>query len=129
MVANDMPIFWIIINPADLQYLLVIHFANIELELSSKIQSVFRCKTATINPIAIAKFFYIICDAIFMSLFGVGQSKRGLLGPILNYFGIVETNSHRILYLHYLVWLKGVLHLAILQTQLQSNDEFCQKKL
>ncbi len=65
MVANGMPVFWITINPADLRCSLVIRLAGVELKLSSEIQSAFRRKTATMNPVAIAKFFYIICDAIF----------------------------------------------------------------
>ncbi len=118
MVANGMPVFWITINPADLRCPLVIRLAGVELELSSEIQSAFWRKTATINPVAVAKFFHIICDVIFMSLFGVGQTERGLLGPISNYFGTVETNGRGMLHLHCLVWLKGVLHLAMLRTQL-----------
>ncbi len=81
------------------------------------------------NRVAIAKFFHLIYDAIFISLFGAGQTKGGLLGPILNYFGIVETNGRGILHLYCLVWLKSMLHLATLQTQLQNNDEFRQKLL
>ncbi len=129
MVGNGMPVFWITINPADLRCPLVIRLAGVELELSSEIQSAFQRKTATMNPVAVAKLFHIICDAIFMSLFGVGQTKGGLLGPISNYFGTVETNSCGMLQLHCLVWLKGVSHLATLRTQLQSNDEFRQKLL
>ena len=103
MVANNLPIFWITINQVDLRYPLVIRFADVELELSSEIQSAFWRKTATMNPVAVAKFFHIIYDTIFISLFGVGQKKRGFLRPILNYFGTVETNGCGILYLHYLV--------------------------
>ena len=55
------------------------------------------------NPVAVTKFFHIIYDAIFMSLFGVDQKERGLLGPILNYFGTIETNGHRMLHLYCLV--------------------------
>ncbi len=129
MVANGMPVFWIRINPADLRCPLVIRLAGVELELSSKIKSAFRHKTVTMNPIAGEMFFHIICDTIFMSLFGAGQTEGGLLGPISNYFGSVETNGCGMLRLHYLVWLKGVSHLATLRTQLQSNDEFLQKLL
>ena len=68
------------------------------------------------NPVAVAKFFYIIYDAVFMSLFAAGQTKEGLLGPILNYFAIVKTNGREMLHLHCLVWLKSVSHLAILQS-------------
>ncbi len=110
MVVNGMPVFWIIINQADLQCLLVICLAGVELELSSEIQSAFQRKTAIMNPVAIAKFFHIICDAILMSLFDVGQTEGGLLGPILNYFNTVEMNGHGMLHLHCLVWLKGILH-------------------
>ncbi len=129
MVAYGMPIFWITINPADLRCPLIICLADVELELSSDIQSAFQRKTATMNLIAIAKFFHIIYDAIFMSLFGAGQIKGRLLGSILNYFGIVETNGCGMFHLHCLVWLKDISHLVTLQTQLQSNDEFCQKLL
>ncbi len=111
-----MPVIFITINPADLKCPLVIHLAGVELELSSKIQSAFQCKTATMNPVAVAKFLHITCDAIFMSLFGAGQTERGLLGPISNYFGTVETNGREMLYLHCLVWIKDVLHLATLRT-------------
>ncbi len=126
MVANGMPIFSIIINLADLQCQLVIRLAGVELKLSSKIQSTFWYKTATMNPVAIAKFFHIIYEAIFISFVDASQIDVRLLGSISNYFGTVEMNGHRMLHLHCLMWLKGVLHLAILQTQLQSNDKFCQ---
>ena len=100
MVANNMSVFWITINPTYLRYPFVIRFADVKLELSSKIQFAFWHKTITINSVAIAKFFYIICDAIFMSLFSASQIKRGLLGPISNYFGIVEINNYGMFYLY-----------------------------
>ena len=64
-----------------------------------------------------------------MSLFGANQTKRRLLVPILSYFGTVETNGREIVHLHYLLWLKNILYLARLRTQIQSNDKFCQKLL
>lgn len=129
MIANGMSVFWITINPADLQCPLVTCVTGIELEFSSKIQSIFWCKTVTINPFAIAKFVHIICNAIFMSLFSASQTKKELLGPILNYFGTIKTNSREMLHLYCLVLLKDILHLPTLQTQIQSNDKFCQKLL
>ena len=127
MVANGMPVFWITINRADLQCLLVIRLAGVEFELSSKIQSVFWYKTVIMNHIAVARFFHIICDAIFMSLLGVGQTEEGLLRSIFNYFGTIETNGCGMLHLYCLVWLKRVLYLVTLQTELQSNNELHQK--
>ncbi len=64
-----------------------------------------------------------------MSLFGMGQTEKGLLESILNYFGTVETNGRGMLHLHCLMWLKNVLYLTIFQMPLQSNNEFCQKLL
>lgn len=101
MVAKGISVFWIIINQADLWCPLIIHFAGIELELLNEIQSAFQYKTANRNLVAKAKFFHIICDAIFMSLFGANPIERGLLGPISNYFGTIETNGCGMLYPHY----------------------------
>ena len=109
-----MPVFWITINPADLQFLLIICFVGVKLELPIEIQFGFYCKTATMNPVAVAKFFHIICNLIFMSLFAASQIKKGLLGLILNYFATIKINGCRMFYFHYFVWQKNVSHLAIL---------------
>ena len=95
--------FKITIHLADLQFPLVIRFIGVELELSGKIQTIFWHKTATINPVVIAKFFYIIYNAILMSLFGEDQIERGLLKAILSYFSTIETISCGMLHLHSLV--------------------------
>lgn len=57
------------------------------------------------------------------------QKKRLLTKPISNDLSTVETNNYGILHLYCLLWLKSVLHLAMLQMQIQSNDEFFQKFL
>lgn len=115
MVTNGMPVLWISINLANLRYSLVICFASIEHELSSNIQSAFYCKTTTMNLVAVAKFFYIICNVILISLFVTEQIKKGLLGSILNFFATIRTNGHRMLHFHCLIWLKSISHLATLQ--------------
>lgn len=95
-----MSVFWIIINFADLQYLLIIRFVGIKYKLFSKIEFIFHCKTAIVNPIAKAKFFNIICDMVFISLFAENKIKKELLGPILNYFAIIKTKNCGIFYLY-----------------------------
>lgn len=124
-----MTVFWITFNLADLQCPLIICLADIELELLSKFQSAFRRKISTLNLIAVVKFFHIIYDAIFMSLFGIGQTIGGLFRPMINYFATIETNSCRILHLNRLMWLTGISYLTTLQSQIQSNVQFCQKLL
>ncbi len=118
IVANNMLVFWITFNPADLRYPLVIYLAGIELELPSKIQSVFWLKITIMNPVVIIKYFHIIYDIIFMSLLGVDQTTKGLFGSISNYFATVKTNGRKILHLYYLVWLRGISYLVTLLSQI-----------
>lgn len=103
MITDGIPILWIIINLVDLQFPLVIYFAIVQLDLENDTSFAFICEMVIINPIIIVKFFHILCDTVFMSLFTASQLKGGLLGPISNYFATVNTNGHDTLYLHYLV--------------------------
>ena len=73
------------------------------MDLGLDIISDFACKTATINLVAIAKFFDITYKAILLSLFASKHHNSSLLGPISTYFEIVKTNSRDIFYLHCLV--------------------------
>lgn len=76
------------------------------------------------NPVAMSKFFDIIYKSVLLSLFVSQYHDSGLLGPVLIYFGIVETNSCDMLYLHCLVWLKRASHLLTLHVKIQENEEF-----
>lgn len=67
-----------------------------------------------INPVAIAKSFHIIFDTTFISLFGTSQTAKKLFKPISNYFDNIEINNFGMFHLHYMVWLKGISHLATL---------------
>lgn len=55
------------------------------------------------NFVAVAIFFHTIRNAVFLALRTVRYGTRGLSRPISTYFGIVETNSHTMLHLHYLI--------------------------
>lgn len=73
---------------------------EVELDLKFDVSSVFVCKTATMNPVAMAKFFHIICKEILLCLFINGGCDRDLLRPVSMYFGIGKTNGRSMLYLH-----------------------------
>lgn len=60
---------------------------------------------ATMNFIAIVRFFEIIYYYIFKYLLATSFKDKSFLGFISTYFGIIETNIRGILYLHCLVWL------------------------
>lgn len=91
--------------------------------------SIFACKTAIINLVAMAKFFYVICKAVLLSLFVSEYCDRGLFGLISTYFEIIKTNSCNMLYLYCLIWLKRASHLLTLHTKIQGNEDFCMKLL
>lgn len=53
----------------------------------------------TINPVAVAQFFHILCVTIIDHLLASSR-QNGYLGAISYHYGIVETNTHSILHLH-----------------------------
>lgn len=88
------------------------------MDLKVDITFVFVCKIATINLVAVGKFFHIICKEILLSLFASRSCNGGLLELVSTYFDIVKTNGCGMLYLHYLVLLKRALHLPTLRIKI-----------
>lgn len=103
IITDGMTIFWIIISPVDQRNLLVIRLIWVELDLRSDIASIFVRKTAIMNPVAVVKFFYIICKGVLLYLLKNKKWDGGLLGPVSTYFSLVKTNGCGMLYLHCLV--------------------------
>ncbi len=97
-------VLWIIINLSDLRYLLVLELAGVPLSGATnqialkKIQD----HMATVNPVAVAQFFYILCVTIIDHLIASGR-QNSLLGLISHHYGVVETNGHDMLHLHCMV--------------------------
>lgn len=50
-----------------------------------------------------AKFFDIICKALFILLLAINKVKRWLLEPISNNFATIKINRYEIFYLYYLI--------------------------
>lgn len=63
----------------------------------------FRQIIATINLIAIAKFFDIPCTSIFQYLLNAKFEENDILGLMSISFEMIKTNSEKMLYLYYLV--------------------------
>lgn len=55
------------------------------------------------NPLAIAKFFHIICEFLLVYFLAVGEVKGELLRLISNYFAMIETNRRKIFQFYFLV--------------------------
>lgn len=71
---------------------MVISLAKIELNLDKEIKYTFVKISARINPITMKRSFYIIYKTLFISLLAVSKVEKRLLGPISNYFVIIEIN-------------------------------------
>ncbi|PKX93520.1 uncharacterized protein P174DRAFT_370410, partial [Aspergillus novofumigatus IBT 16806] len=57
------------------------------------------------NPVVVAAFVHHICAAVFDGLLASGCNHRGILGDVLNYYRVVETNGRGMLHLYAMVWL------------------------
>lgn len=68
--------------------------------------------TTTMNLVAVARFFEIMCCSIFEYLFVAGSKNKVLFGLISTYFGTVEINNQEMLHLQYLAWLCGAFHIT-----------------
>jgi uncharacterized membrane protein len=62
--------------------------------------------------VAVARFFHLMCKAILNGLLWGKSSKLIMLGDILIYFGVVESNGCGMLHLHMLIWVRGNLSFA-----------------
>lgn len=92
----------------------IIILPGIKLDIVKNTASTFAYKITIINPIAIVKFIYITCKAIFLALFTIRNYDRGLLELVLTYFRTIKTNNYSKLYLYCLIWLIKATHLPIL---------------
>ena len=90
---------------------------------------VFVCKTGIMNPVAITKFFDIICKVVLLFLFTSEHCDGDLLKPILTYLRIIKINDCSMLYLHCLVWLKRASHLPTLCVKIWEKEKFCMNLL
>lgn len=101
------------INLSDLQNTLILIFANIQYNYNDVNNSAKACAKiiAIINFVALAHFFKAIYFSILKYLLTASSKNEGLLDVVSTYFGIIEINSHEILYLHCLVWLCDAFHI------------------
>lgn len=114
MLNDGMPMLWITINLFDFRSTLVLIFAGMQYEYNGINNSAeaFTRMTITINLIAMACFFEVICCSIFEYLLTAGSKDGGFLGLISTYFGTVETNGQGMLYLYCLVWVCTAFHIS-----------------
>ena len=119
MLSNGIPMFWITINLSNFRNTLILIFVGIRYKNNGVKNSAeaFVRMTATMNPVAMTCFLEATCYGIFEHFLAAGSKDGGLFGPVSTYFDIVETNSHGMLHLHYLVWLHDTFDISQLCDQ------------
>lgn len=105
MISNGISPIWVTLNVSDFCSFLILILAEVQLENNGLVISTgeFGKITAIMNPVAVAQFFEAACTSIFKRLFAARSTQSSLLGPVSTYFGTMETNGCRMLYLYYLV--------------------------
>lgn len=132
MVSNGMPALWLTLNPSDLRSPLVLSLAGVKLDpalLDTTAIKNLQESTATMNSVAIAQSFDVICKEIFEYLLAAGSKTGGIFGPVSTYFGTVETNGRGMLHLHLLVWLRGAYYILFLQQKLQTSPDYVESMI
>ena len=81
MVNHGMLVLWITLNPLDLRSPLVLKLAGVCLDASGRNKAALdiHAATATMNPVAVAKFFAATCRGIFEHLLAAGATDDGFL--------------------------------------------------
>lgn len=126
MISDRMSTIWITLNPSNLWSFLILILAKVQLgdNSSNAFAEEFKQATAIINLMAIAQFFEAIYTSIFKRFLAARSIENRLFGPVLTYFRTVKTNSQRILYLYYLVLLRGAFYLAKLRNLLLFDSQY-----
>lgn len=126
------PTVWITINPADIHDPVAQVFAGetIDMDWFNSLlgpDSQHRVENVASNPYAAAQFFDFIVHAMLETLMGVTShascmtSKKGVLGQVTTYFGIVEAQGCGTLHLHMLMWLASTPNSDEMETTLESS--------
>lgn len=102
MINKEIFLVWIKINLLNLHRFLISIFTEIQLEnsRSAKFIKKFERITIMINPVTITQFFKAIYTGIFIYLLAIESIECDLLWPVSIYFGMIKTNSQKILHLH-----------------------------
>ncbi|KUL82104.1 hypothetical protein ZTR_10073 [Talaromyces verruculosus] len=131
IVREGMPAFWMTINPSDLQNPLVLILAGTQNASGSlpTATAAVRQKLAISDPVAVARFFDLTCQALLDGLLGSKAEEIGILGDISNYYGVVESNGRGMLHLHALIWVHGNLDFIHLRNRILADDHFASRMI
>jgi hypothetical protein len=107
LIHEGMPAFWMTINLSNLQNPLVLTSAGayyLSASFPTATPAVHQ-KIVMLDLVTITRFFHSTCKAILDGLLWGKSGELSMLGDILNYFGVVESNGHGMLHLYTLIWV------------------------
>ncbi|CAN0496989.1 unnamed protein product, partial [Ectocarpus sp. 12 AP-2014] len=114
IVQMGQPLFWLTINPADVNSPIVMVLAGVELDVTSRLKADFpayadKLRFVANDPVASADFFHATIDAVLTCLlrFGACDGDGGVLGRVKGYVGMTEEQKRLTLHCHLLVWVYG----------------------
>ncbi|CAG8806724.1 5886_t:CDS:2, partial [Cetraspora pellucida] len=131
IMQDGTPSLFITINPADLHSSIVMMYIRKEIDLQNLSPKNFpkaseRAWLAHLDPIAVAKYFNVIIQAIIDTLIRYKRKDNDIFSLIRNYYSVVKYQDHGILYCHMFVWLHGARDLLLLHQKLKTDNEFCE---
>lgn len=108
------PLFWMTINPADVNSPIVMKMAGVALNVTSTLKAKFpeypeKLRLVANDPVASADFFHATIHGVLSCLlrFGVSDGDGGFLGRIKGYVGMTEEQKRLTLHCHILLWVFG----------------------
>ncbi|CAN0576475.1 unnamed protein product, partial [Laminaria digitata] len=108
------PLFWMTLNPADVNSPIVMKLAGVDIDVSSRLKDAMsaycgRVRLIAGDPVACADFYHDTVDAVLTSLlrFGAPDGDGGVLGRVKAYVGMTEEQRRLTLHCHLLVWIYG----------------------
>ncbi|CAG8732789.1 141_t:CDS:1 [Cetraspora pellucida] len=83
-----------------------------------------RAQLMHLDPVAVAKYFNTIIQAIINILIGCNKKNNGIFEAVKNYYSVVEYQDHGTPHCHMLIWLHDALDLILLCQKLKNDNEF-----
>lgn len=114
IIQMGQPLFWMTLNPADVNSPIVMKVAGFDIDVSSRLKDDMptycdRLRLTAGDPVACADFYHDTVAAVLTSLlrFGAPDGDGGVLGRVKAYVGMTEEQRRLTLHCHLLVWIYG----------------------
>jgi transposase-like protein len=130
LIRNGPPSWYITFSPADTKHLLAYQMcfndpANFDPDAPEISDAYFRSSQASANPTALSEFFFILVSKIINNLMGwKNPDRKGVLGVLKGYYGMVETQNRGTLHIHMIVFLEGSPDCIELYDKLKNSESF-----